>query len=121
MQLGVDCRRVFPQLDLVSDIAGEVVYAGGLITGLIIWGIALLWLWFALAAFATQRFPFNLGWWALIFPLGAWNVATCTLAAETGFAFFRVLATIFTIILFIVWLVVTTETAIKTATKEILR
>ncbi|KAI5307055.1 hypothetical protein KEM56_005233 [Ascosphaera pollenicola] len=121
MQLGLDCRKVFPQLNLVSPVAGEVLYAGGLITGLTIWGIGVVWLWFAVAAFATKRFSFNLGWWALIFPFGALNIATCTLAAEFGFRFFRVLATITTIILTILWILVTALTTVKTITKEILR
>lgn len=90
----MDCQKFFPKLHIVSPLAGEVLYAGGVISGLIIWGIGLLWLWFAIAAFATKRFAFNLGWWALIFPCGAWNLATCLLAAEFDFKFFKVLSTV---------------------------
>ena len=70
MKLGVVARRVFPELDILSPIAGEVFYVAGVLIGLIMWGFGLLWLWFAVASFAKGKFPFNLGWWAFTFPIG---------------------------------------------------
>lgn len=39
--------------------------------GLILWGFALVWFVVALIMIATSgRFPFNMGWWGFIFPVG---------------------------------------------------
>ncbi|KAI5304403.1 Plasma membrane sulfite pump involved in sulfite metabolism [Ascosphaera atra] len=119
MQLGRDCREIFPQLDVLSEQAGEIIYIGGLMIGLCMWGITLIWLWFAVAAFAVRRFPFNLGWWALVFPFGAWNVATCQIGEEFDFAFFKVLATIVVFILLLNWLMVFSLTLWRTVTGQI--
>ncbi len=34
--------------------------------------------------------PFNMGWWAFIFPMGIYCAATDTLAKLTGLQFFQV-------------------------------
>lgn len=54
-----------------------------LLGALLMWGYGLWWL--ATATLATLRqiklgLPFNLGWWAYIFPLGAFTLATLRLA-----------------------------------------
>ena len=70
MQLGLVARRVFPELSILSPIAGEVFYVAVVLLGLRMWGFGLLWLWFAVASFAKGKFLFNLGWWAFTFPIG---------------------------------------------------
>ena len=70
MQLGVVARKVFPELNVLSSAGGEVLYIIGAMVALVLWGFAWLWLWFAVAALVRGRFPFNLGWWAFIFPVG---------------------------------------------------
>ena len=81
-------------------------------TGL--WGFGLWWL--AIAAALLVRYlragplPFRLGWWAFTFPLGAYTVATITLARawHTG-AMEAVGARLF-VLLAVAWLVVATRT-----------
>ncbi len=81
-------------------------------TGL--WGFGLWWL--AAAALLLARYlrtgplPFGLGWWAFTFPLGAYTVATITLARawHTG-AMEAVGARLF-VLLAVAWLVVATRT-----------
>lgn len=70
MQLGVVARKVFYELDILAPMGGEIFYVVGILLGLIMWGFGLLWLWFAAASFAKGKFPFNLGWWAFVFPTG---------------------------------------------------
>ena len=46
------------------------------------------------------------GWWGFTFPLGVFAVSTCTLANEVPSKFFKVLGTIFSIVVILLWLVV---------------
>ena len=51
--------------------AGEIFYTVGFLVGLILWGFAIVWLVVAVAMIATSGgFPFNMGWWGFIFPVG---------------------------------------------------
>ncbi len=75
---------------------GPMVAAISQVFGTAIWGFGLWWL--AIAAALLVRYlrtgpvPFHLGWWGFVFPLGAYTVATVTLArtwqlpAVDGFA-----------------------------------
>lgn len=94
MKLGAVTRGIFPELNILQPIGGEMFYVAGMFTGLIIWGFALLWLWFALASFATRKMKFSLGWWALVFPSAAFVLATAQLGKEFDFLVFRILATV---------------------------
>jgi tellurite resistance protein TehA-like permease len=50
---------------------GDIFYLIGLLTGLILWGFALVWFVVAIIMIATAAtFPFNMGWWGFIFPVG---------------------------------------------------
>jgi tellurite resistance protein TehA-like permease len=46
-------------------------YSIGLLGGLLLWGFALVWFVVAIIMIATAAsFPFNMGWWGFIFPVG---------------------------------------------------
>ena len=45
-----------------------------------------------------------MGWWGFTFPLGVYTVCTTTLAKEIPSAFFRVLGTIFSVAVTILWI-----------------
>jgi len=97
MQLGKVAARIFPEthtLSLAADNAGEIVYVMGWLTALIMWGFAIVWLFFALASISRSKFPFNMGWWAFTFPLGVLTVSTTTIGKETPSHFFDVLGTV---------------------------
>lgn len=36
-------------------------------------------------------FPFNIGWWSLIFPIGVFTLSTYTLGVEMPSRFFKIL------------------------------
>ena len=50
---------------------GDVFYVTGLLLGLVLWGFAIMWFAVAAAMIATSgTFPFNMGWWGFVFPIG---------------------------------------------------
>lgn len=99
MQLGKVAQKVFPANHTLAEASGivnpgGVLYILGWITGLIMWGFAIVWLFFALASISQSKFPFNMGWWGFTFPLGVLTVSTTTLGRETPAVFFEVLGTV---------------------------
>jgi tellurite resistance protein TehA-like permease len=51
--------------------AGTTFYLVGLLLGIILWGFAVLWFVIAIIMIGTApSFPFNMGWWGFIFPVG---------------------------------------------------
>jgi len=102
-----------------SVYAGDFLYLLGFAVALILWGFGLVWLFFAVASiYRTQRFPFNMGWWSFTFPLGVYATSTNTLAAELPSAFFRVLGTIFSVCVMLLWVVVALGTLQRAWTGE---
>ncbi|TKA65472.1 hypothetical protein B0A55_09354 [Friedmanniomyces simplex] len=86
---------------------------------IIFWGFGLVWFAWAIATIHwTPRFPFNMGWWGFTFPLGVYATSTNTLAAELPSAFFKVLGTIFSVSVVILWIVVALGTLQRAWTGE---
>jgi len=85
-------QKVFPQTKSIFATAGDIFYVVGFLTALILWGFGLIWLFFALTSiFYTKKFPFNIGWWDLPFPLvfsqrvrASWTRATLVLFSRSG-------------------------------------
>ena len=71
-----------------------LIYVFGWVVALVMWGFAIVWLFFALASISRSKFPFNMGWWGFTFPLGVLTVSTTTIGKETGSRFFNVLGTV---------------------------
>ena len=110
MQLGKDAMKVFPVTNTLDASAGPFFYNLGNYVALIVWGYGLIWLFFAVASISRHRFPFNMGWWGFTFPLGVYAVATTTLAKDLPSGFFKVLGTIFSLTVVLLWLVVSVLT-----------
>ncbi|USP81572.1 hypothetical protein yc1106_08846 [Curvularia clavata] len=109
LHLGSTCRRVFPQTESFSDIpiAGDIFYVIGIFTALIMWSFGITWLCFALASIYKSRpIPFSMGWWGFTFPLGVFALSTIQLGHIIPSLFFRVLGTIFSVAVIILWCVV---------------
>lgn len=112
MQLGKVAKEIFPLTNTLDVSAGTTFDNVGHLAALIIWGYGLLWLFFALATLWHARpFPFNMGWWGFTFPLGVYAVATTTLAEDLPSSFFKVLGTVFSVVVVLLWLGVGMETA----------
>jgi tellurite resistance protein TehA-like permease len=94
-KLGKVAQKVFPQTKTLSATTGEVFYSVGFMIGILLWAFGLVWLTFAVTTLITTRkFPFNMGWWALTFPLGVFTTCTCTMGNELPSRFFSVLGTV---------------------------
>lgn len=63
MQLGKEAMTVFPDTNsLPAQISADpILYIFGFVVGLIMWGLGLVWLFFALASITRSKFPFNMG------------------------------------------------------------
>jgi len=91
MQLGGVALDTFPQTNTLHPLAGDVLYILGFLVALIMWGFILVWTVFAIASLTHYRFPFNMNWWGIIFPIGISAVATMRLGKEMPSRFFDVL------------------------------
>jgi C4-dicarboxylate transporter/malic acid transport protein len=86
--------------------------------GTAIWGFGLWWL--AIAVTLLVRYlragplPFHLGWWAFTFPLGAYTVATITLARNWQAPVLEGVAVLLYLALVGFWVVVTARTVTAT-------
>lgn len=71
--LGKLAKRLFPAAHALPHVegAGDVFYIVGCMLGLILWGFAIVWFVIAVVMLVTSGgFPFNMGWWGFIFPVG---------------------------------------------------
>ncbi|KIX07817.1 uncharacterized protein Z518_02471 [Rhinocladiella mackenziei CBS 650.93] len=114
MYLGRVSREVFSRVHFFHNlsVAGDVAYVLGVFVALIMWGFGLCWLVFALATiYSTRPFPFNMGWWGFTFPLGVYAISTMTFGVEMPSLFFKVLGTILSVAVVLLWCVVAAGTA----------
>ncbi|KAF2435983.1 C4-dicarboxylate transporter/malic acid transport protein-like protein [Tothia fuscella] len=115
MYLGMVSRHLFPRTEIAmlgDPMAGSIVYILGFFIALIMWGFGLLWLCIALASIHQSRpFPFNMGWWGFTFPLGVFSASTIQIGLEMNSMFFKVLGTIFSTCVILLWVVVAAGTA----------
>ncbi|KAG9675862.1 sulfite efflux pump SSU1, partial [Aureobasidium melanogenum] len=107
LQCGKAAKMIFPELTVLPSEAGTILYVMGLIMGLVIWAMAIPWMCFAVGSVLRLkfRFPFNIGWWAFLYPVGGVASATITLSAELDSAFFGVVAEVLTAVIVLVWII----------------
>lgn len=112
MTLGKQALRVSQEIPFIplAATSGQIFYVMGVLAALIMWGFGLVWLFFALASISRNKFPFNLGWWGFTFPLGVFATATTTLAEELPSGFFKVLGTVFSLVVVLLWMGVSVGT-----------
>ena len=74
ISLGKQAKVLFPithSLPHVQTHPGDTFYIAGVLSGLILWGFAIVWFVVAVMMIAVSgRFPFDMGWWGFIFPIG---------------------------------------------------
>ncbi|PVV03900.1 hypothetical protein BB560_001608 [Smittium megazygosporum] len=104
---------------------GESAYGGGIVVGLIMWGFGFFWLVMAIISIlytfiSSKNIQFNLGWWGLTFPLGVFISGTNSLARALDSNFLQVLETIFTVALFILWVMDLLLTIVNSANLSLL-
>ncbi|KAF2761031.1 hypothetical protein EJ05DRAFT_461677 [Pseudovirgaria hyperparasitica] len=123
MQLGKVSMDLFPKTNSIpaAPFAGQILYTVGIMIALLMWGAGLAWLFFAVASISRSKFPFNIGWWGFTFPLGVYTVATTTLAQELPSLFFKVLGTIFSLTVVVLWIIVASRTIERSWSGEIFK
>lgn len=74
LSLGKLAKRLFIEthsLPHVQTHPGDIFYIVGVLLGLILWGFAIVWFVVSVMMIAVSGgFPFNMGWWGFIFPVG---------------------------------------------------
>ena len=73
VSLGKLAKHLFPATHAVplSLNTGDVFYIVGVMLAVILWGFAIVWFVVAVIMIAVSgKFPFNMGWWGFIFPVG---------------------------------------------------
>jgi len=104
-------------------VAAPAVTVLSQLFGTAIWGFGLWWL--AIAVTLLVRYlragplPFHLGWWAFTFPLGAYTVATMTLARSWKAPVLEGVAVLLYLMLVGFWAIVAARTVTATRTGRI--
>jgi len=108
--------------DLLGVAAPTVTVLSQLL-GTALWGFGLWWLAIAVTLLVrylrTGPLPFHLGWWAFTFPLGAYTVATVTLARAWQVPALEGVAAVLYLVLVGFWAVVFARTVTATRTGRI--
>lgn len=87
--------------------AGDILYILGIFIALIMWSFGTVWFVYAIAAiYSCGHFPFNMGWWGFTFPLGVFALCTIQLGIEFPSLFFRMLGTVFSVMVILLWVIV---------------
>jgi len=87
----------------------------GVFLGLLMWGYAILWSVFAVLTIG-YRFPrisFSMAWWGFVFPLGTFALCSGLLGKELELPFFKILGTIVTVCVVLLWFLVAFKTTIE--------
>jgi len=111
--LGKVARHNFPITGVIPSAAnaGEIFYLVGMTVSLILWGFAVIW--FIIAIIMTETaypFPFNMGWWGFVFPVGVFTLLTITIGEEFDFKFFKILSCVLTGACVLMWLIIAART-----------
>jgi len=108
---------VLPQGVNDAKTIASAIYGGGIVVGLILWGVGLFWVVIAVLTIIDIKrkggFPINIGIWGFTFPLGVFTVATTALATELDSKAFKIIGTILSIVVILLWLYVAAWTTYK--------
>jgi len=117
LQLGHVARTLFPiisaqhpdgdeGLAILQEVATPL-YAIGISFGLLLWALGIWFMFLAVSTLVIHRMRgtvgFNLGWWGFTFPLGSLNLLTYSLASAFDSMFFKVVGTIMTFCVVLLW------------------
>lgn len=110
-------------IDSISNARiADAVYAGGIVTGMILWGLGLCWYLLAFGLIFDHlrkdrdffhHSKFSVGLWALTFPLGVFATSTTILASELDSPAFRVIGAFLSVQVTLHWLYVSILTMYK--------
>ncbi|KAJ1801129.1 Plasma membrane sulfite pump involved in sulfite metabolism [Coemansia sp. RSA 2598] len=123
MVLGSLSQEIVPQALPQVEPLGATMFHLGIILGLFSWGCSILALLHAVFSVLYQRrsaeIPFNISWWALVFPIGVFTLLTAKLSQMLEIRFFEIAFLLLVAVLFALWLFNIVRTAIGTWTGSI--
>lgn len=116
---------IAPTLSVQTNLhIADAIYAGGIVTSLIIWGLGLVW--YILAIIISFGFHFNktnrtffsrpqfsLNYWSLTFPIGVFAMGATELAAQLDSDILKVIGTILSLQVVLSWAWVSYMTVVK--------
>ncbi|KAJ1036156.1 hypothetical protein NDA18_000022 [Ustilago nuda] len=98
-------------------IMATAIYAVSVPIALVIWGLGLVWLILAVSSMVdlwlVSKLTFNLGWFALVFPIGTMAAAAIKFGAMLDSGGFRVIGTVLALIVLLLWIFVSVMTMAK--------
>lgn len=98
--------NAFPQVQL----AGDMIFAGCFMGGYVLWSMGFAWILLALISIGhvvrSNKVPFSLAYWGIIFPNGTFALLSVQLAKVLDSGFFRAFGAAWSCIVFLLWLVV---------------
>ncbi|KAF7970464.1 hypothetical protein HWV62_23869 [Athelia sp. TMB] len=122
-QQGRNAMTLFPLLaaahpnnEAYASLAavGGAMYGAALVSGLMLWGLGLWWLFHAVVTvsshYVTYDIAFNMGAWGVTFPLGSLALLTFSLGNSFDSLFFKVIASGMTLVVFTMWWLVAIPT-----------
>jgi len=103
--------QIAPGALAASELAplAPALAGASLLLSTLLWGYGLWWV--GLASLISMRYfagpvPFNLGWWAYVFPLGVFTLATLALADIWNSGVLHLLGVALVVALCVIWLLV---------------
>jgi C4-dicarboxylate transporter/malic acid transport protein len=105
--IGTSGKELWPAI-------GDTLHTAGLIYSIPIWGISIYWLSLTILITvhaARKHLPFNISWWAFIYPLGVLTTATYSLYEHVPTLFFSICCVVLTCLLIFLWIFVAIRTS----------
>lgn len=101
-----------------ARIMAASIYAVSIVAALLLWGLGLVWLTLAISVLfdlwlVSDEVRFNLGFWGFTFPLGVYASATSQLGKELDSGAFRILGTVFSCLVVLLWIFIASMTLVQ--------
>lgn len=91
----MQAKRYFRQYEVLDYNAGDVLYTVGWFIAICFWAFGTFWLVVAvITIIRIRRFPFTIGWWGTVFPMGVYSNGTVLISKELPSKFFKNLGTV---------------------------
>jgi len=103
-QLGIVARNI----NFISAEFAIVLHGAGVLIALLCFGYAIIWTVFAVVTIASRflKMHFSMAWWGFTFPLGTFALCCIQLGKELDNSFFSILATVVTVCVLLLWIMV---------------
>jgi tellurite resistance protein TehA-like permease len=93
-----------------SALAGQMIFAGCFLGSYVLWSMGFAWIFVALISIwhvaRTNKLPFSMAYWGIIFPNGTFALLSVQLAKVLDSGFFRAFGAAWSVIVFTLWVTV---------------